>query len=720
MDPFHSFGAQAPPKDSTGTQSPRDELLGTTPAATKPSIRVLDPTPTTREEDLQHGVLIRHMGKEFSETQFPLQLAEADMQLEGAEQADGTQQSTPLARMTLQPDVPRLPTLLSVPSEAGQTFSTDTDTRSLTNLTQNIQHLEVELHERLLTRRRQIIAPFPWLHELSAQDLGLVFGNESSRCDSTVSISASSKAVSEPTVTPSACPGIQCSLEYPCLRVVNAQHSLDLTGIAAIGNWAAPSLRNHFDTIDDAHFSVPTSAGHGSDTEEDMSMMQEELAFDLDDLEPVISHAVAVLEDNYIRSWAPQRSSRKNKTPPAQGATQGNQSAKIQKLPSHPPRGGRGRPKRKGINDDGEDDDENDENKNSGSGSNASTRQTRLLACPFARRYPGQYTCAGKWSELKHVKNHLKKKHNFDTYCVNCYQVFKNGESGHPAGTYCFPKTAPGVEILVMKEQQDAIMRRADTSRSLAERWQYIYEVLFPDSLERCCPFQDDAKTEWSRELVAYLRSEEALRCLRRDLKEQFPPREILPGVLSFVVEKIEERFVSGMLSRDNSGPILDVNISLVDEGESSENNQNLQPKSEEPEQRSDVVDPRSLQCVNWMEAGQQHAALTEDGFNRTFSFPGLEEQSVYIPNLRDSPPGTRDVENCRTQGTMLYGMDCSDNPWSFLEAAANADGVAPVEGVQLDVPWGELQLDHLEFGPGNVVHAAQVDWQGKLGAGTS
>ncbi|CAG1973008.1 unnamed protein product [Fusarium graminearum] len=332
----------------------------------------------------------------------------------------------------------------------------------------DIKSLLAELNDRLVIRDRGVF-PFSRSCEFSWRDSGLLFGGEPF----------------EVTRTPN-----------DAFSVVNAGSSY-ASSQSCSSSISTPSSS---DTMD-------------SDTTAEPS--------DPNRLIAMYSYADLVVElliDDLYRSCAPQASNRRTT-----GA-----SKKVSEGASNNPEGqkkgfnGKARSrKRKALGGDGESEDEDPQDKKRKSSDIG--KDEKRWACPFVKWDPEEYRCNISPTQIRGVRNHIKKVH-WQEHCDRCWCYYSTSreEEAHQECQKRPPSNRP--PGLITKEMLKILSQRASSSLTHEEQWFGIYRVLFPGEQlgfspyvnRATCDFMDRAevlfRSKRSQEILEEVRSESGVK----------------------------------------------------------------------------------------------------------------------------------------------------------------------------------------------------------------
>lgn len=158
----------------------------------------------------------------------------------------------------------------------------------------------------------------------------------------------------------------------------------------------------------------------------------------------------------------------------------------------------RRRKERSSTNGDGKDDEDDGERQRMTSPQAPEVKGvSRKLACPFAKRYPGQTprftVCAYPgWSTTHRVKEHLYRRHVRPAViqCPRCYEEFGNKIllDHHVRKAERCVERPPQEEGLDYNQEKSLRCRKRTSNTSEEEKWKRVYRICFPDVAEADIP----------------------------------------------------------------------------------------------------------------------------------------------------------------------------------------------------------------------------------------
>ncbi|KAF2464182.1 uncharacterized protein BDR25DRAFT_98854 [Lindgomyces ingoldianus] len=112
-------------------------------------------------------------------------------------------------------------------------------------------------------------------------------------------------------------------------------------------------------------------------------------------------------------------------------------------------------------------------------------QDTRLLACPFAKKNPLQHRKCFKYvlQEIARLKQHLLRVHQVPIHCARCSKVFDTIEERdhHSRQPECIVQP-PRIFDGINESQRRQLGKRISSKKSREENWYLIYQILFPDA----------------------------------------------------------------------------------------------------------------------------------------------------------------------------------------------------------------------------------------------
>lgn len=464
--------------------------------------QMLDPNPSTREDDLVNGPLLLSIGDGISIRDHEHETAHSSVMAGQEIVLDDVPTGTHNEPMFS----PRLPLISSTTSRSTITHSEISSGGELLSITSLSKGSQSD-HQRNL--------PFiPRQYEFAWENSTLTFAGEPfgpgpygaslSRGDSDVPVASRS---------PSG------SLIKPTIRSLGHEKSQHLF----MGLWS-PNLDDlkQLPATLDLNQELRKACSTTTDTSSlCTSIFAEESDYDIDAEDfPIFVHATIneLIERrfyHYLRSHAPPNPrDRRTKSSHSSGQSTHGQTTKDP--------GGTNAPKRhrkrqlgRITGDDQGSEDENRDVHHDTQPSNFQSRRT--IACPFLRRDPSLYqgTCFKILTKISHLKNHLRVKH-YNEYCEKCFLKFsKTFSSEH---LLCSPQQEP--RGFFTKAKLAEINKHAGRKR-FEEQWKHLYKVLFPGEKVNFEPYLSDRLSEAMKGLEYYIRSKEGQAELREDLESE-------------------------------------------------------------------------------------------------------------------------------------------------------------------------------------------------------
>ncbi|KAK7425766.1 hypothetical protein QQZ08_007742 [Neonectria magnoliae] len=520
----------------------------------RPSLRILDESPTTLEEDLFHGPSLRGFGigidpHEYEIIHSPPQL-DPEPIFEGSHQPEVTHEVIlsliPLTFSTVPP--PQTMTLSEL-SDTGRSLSLPTDGLSSTMPSQHHEIGDSETQGTQSTSDGAIFGPILRNLEFSWENSGLLFGGEPfdvSRAAETQSCKSSFNSKSRST-TPSASHSESQGMLFggcePHHALVSGEGLLGIGG--STESWVAGGVADYSLEIAPPASSVSSTASSVSSTvarsnhvpERDPTSIQATIAQD-----QAIDRLAGLLLDDYVRSYAPQRTQKRNSR--NRDVYHVDRDDKKADRNSTPAKRTRQRASRKTVNGSGDDEDEDSRDGVQCSAGTARFEDSRRLACPFLKWNTARYKemCSLKLQNISYVKDHLRKKH-YTPYCARCYM--KDAPSGH----VCTLQSRAPVGLITLDKLR-AINERAARTKSLEEQWQRLYAVLFPDEPVCLDPFLSDYASQTMQNAEHYCRFGGGRELLLDELKDL----GLRGQELAKVCEHVCERWLPQVLIMYTSG----------------------------------------------------------------------------------------------------------------------------------------------------------------------
>ncbi|KAK7421193.1 hypothetical protein QQX98_002323 [Neonectria punicea] len=555
MLPFHQQSSDPNPEV---TETP-DGSAGPANTAThkRPSLRILNEGPTTLEEDLFHGPSLRCLGIGVGPHEYEVIHSAPGLDLEpifeGSHRPEVSREAIPSSVPLAFSNVPPPQSMsLSELSDTGRSLSLPTDGLSSTMPSQYHEIVDSETQGTQSTSDGGVLGPILRNLEFSWENSGLLFGGEPfdvSRAAATQSCKSSFNSKSRSTTPSPSHPGSQGRLfegREPHHAFVSGEGLLGIGG--STESWVASGLADRLEIASPA-FSVSSTASRSeSISERDLSIqapvsIQAAIAQDQD-----IDRIAGLLLDDYVRSYAPQRTRKRNTR--NRGAHQvGCDPGKKADTNSNSAKRTRRRPSRKTVN--GSRDSEDEDSRDGVQCSVGTTRfkDSRRLACPFLKWNTAWYkeTCWVKLTRMSLVKDHLRKKH-YKPYCARCYM------KDHTPDHLCIPKPSAPVSLITL-DKLKAINERTARNGTLEEKWQRLYAVLFPDEPVCVDPFLSDHASQMMQNAEHYYEfggGRERLLDGLKDLGSQ--GLELRDQGLVEVCKFIYERWLSQVLIMCTSG----------------------------------------------------------------------------------------------------------------------------------------------------------------------
>ncbi|KAF5971861.1 hypothetical protein FCOIX_9683 [Fusarium coicis] len=211
-------------------------------------------------------------------------------------------------------------------------------------------------------------------------------------------------------------------------------------------------------------------------------------------LQKTVNNIVETLVDDFCRSYAPQKQSLAAKRKLDDQSS--NTSAKRSRATTTRKSAKSGSRKGQTIGGDGEsEDEESSGNKHSPSGTDTSVEQIRFLACPFMKWNPREHrnSCIKKIRDMYGLKKHLQEKH-FVIHCPKCFMTPTQDARGippHPCIDTPGLPTRPCPVGLITMDMQAEIIKRPGTRLSQKEKWERMFQIIFPEEPIPLNPYLD-------------------------------------------------------------------------------------------------------------------------------------------------------------------------------------------------------------------------------------
>ncbi|KAF5018012.1 hypothetical protein F66182_10038 [Fusarium sp. NRRL 66182] len=539
--------------NTMGTDSPagidsKGNGASTTPQ--KPSQGILDRGQmSTGQENLSEDITFLYLGTGTSQDQHFSASSEIEidhhLMLEGY---DGPHQESSL----LAPTSLELPTTTSHPSlsssdvsETGVSFSLPTTSLISASVAGN----EVPVQPSSSNYRGPML--FTRMHEFSWQHSELCFAGEPFNVAGP-SMGEHSNADKGFETTPRTLSDSSASgdVNFNYLQDSSGFGVSIIAGIGSFGDTVKPWMeRSHLDNLD----ATPTTRLISSnDSEEEHSFHGRDPVRAVLAREENINWIVKLLLDDYFRSYAPQRSQKRNQTarnsdPYGTGDGPGMSIADSGTKATGEARS-RIQKKVGGFEDKDDEDSGGDEQQGCG---HVRLRNSRTWACPFQKWDPTRYICKPRLIQISYVKAHLKKWHKYD-YCHKCFQILEKG-SDHELHCRNYATVASAPAHLITDEKWEVISRYSKRNTSKEEHWWTIYEALFPGERPSFTPYLSDAEEEQIRRGEGYLQSHQAQNLVQIELEDNdFAGQRHVE-----VVDEVHDRFLARMFWHCRDGSSL-------------------------------------------------------------------------------------------------------------------------------------------------------------------
>ncbi|KAM0356632.1 hypothetical protein ACHAPZ_005816 [Fusarium culmorum] len=218
-----------------------------------------------------------------------------------------------------------------------------------------------------------------------------------------------------------------------------------------------------------------------------------------------VDWVVELLIDDLYRSCAPQASNRRtgrasNKV--TEGAPNNGEDEK--RGPNGKARVEKKSTKRKTLGGDGESEDEDSQKKKKKP--NDAGKYEKRWACPFVKWDPEEYRCNISPTQIRGVRNHIKKVH-WQEHCDGCWSYYSTSkeEAAHQICQSRPPSNRP--PGLITKEMFEILSQRASSSLTHEEQWFGLYRVLFPGEQLVFSPYANKATSDFMDRAEVHFRS---------------------------------------------------------------------------------------------------------------------------------------------------------------------------------------------------------------------
>ncbi|KAH7251022.1 hypothetical protein BKA59DRAFT_509124 [Fusarium tricinctum] len=443
-------------------------------APTKPSLRITFTNLTTREQDLAQGPLLLGFGDGQEYVQDPhlsdlgLELVSGDLLNHPANESipPSLQWGTPLpssAQVMTEPTISQSGRSLSLPSGS---ISHET-----------IYHLGEET--TLPGNQNSVALPLAWHYEFSWENSRLCFDTTPLEIVEVLEDQSSeANPASEPRFATS-----QASfsgLPAP-LSGTGESDPFSTTGIG--GFCGSAEVRPILYLPEDFEVASINSSAFSDGSEFDNTMVDDYIEESSDPMvaiamEKKVERLAELLFDDFIRSYAPQKSRKQTAATKHQDLASdlsnkaqsfGSDRGNVKKSRKS---GAAGRSEGSGDEDSGDD--------GQGPLRAAKSSDSKYLACPFLKWNPIEYatTCSLKFKQIRYVKRHLRLKHQRD-YCPDCEMILKETNIQTHV---CDPNRIRPLDLMT-KEKLSAIedIRGSEVEWKKRLQWYEIYGIIFPN-----------------------------------------------------------------------------------------------------------------------------------------------------------------------------------------------------------------------------------------------
>ncbi|KAF2738685.1 hypothetical protein EJ04DRAFT_509259 [Polyplosphaeria fusca] len=121
---------------------------------------------------------------------------------------------------------------------------------------------------------------------------------------------------------------------------------------------------------------------------------------------------------------------------------------------------------------------------------------TRLLACPFAKKDPLRHRKCFKYvlQDIARLKQHLMRVHRIPVHCARCSKIFSTEDErdSHLRQLPECPIEPPRRWDGISESQKRQLGKRVSIKKTKEENWYFIFKTLFPDTTLPETPYIDD------------------------------------------------------------------------------------------------------------------------------------------------------------------------------------------------------------------------------------
>ncbi|KAJ3540070.1 hypothetical protein NM208_g5221 [Fusarium decemcellulare] len=573
----------------------------------KPSIRVLDQHPealATREEDLANGPSLLGLGDGFGGHEYPTLYSAPQLDSELESEGLGHHHHYPVTRML--PEIPSgLPTASTLQesesSATGPSMSVPTD--SLSTSDDRAAGLFVRAYEFSWENSRLCFAGEP-LNVVRATE------DQYSKADPD---SRSAHSASPP---------------KPQAHPIEGNQFEPLAGIGSfddtVKSWVASELPQDLETA--LKTCVVSDAGSSSDTISERNL-------DTSDSDPqrVLGYQQNIeslrdfLVEDFVRSYAPQRSRKRNNTARRQAAQPADgDPGTVTGTTSTPIKQNAGPRKRKAIGGSGE--------------------------------------CDKKLKEMSHVKHHLNTVHK-ESYCGKCFKTFGPVEAGqdqvrpvqeqpdHP----CRANSRAPLWLITADKFETIEEHGNKRGMKSEERWYRFFTVLFPEVKPPRSPYLDSLDERKLRHVEEYLCSKQTQRNFDEKAQEMDFGGEILLKIKKLVFKQVIPHAMEIYEpNREYSSDDESVNLAQDDDGE-------IDPHLNETLDFSpaSTISPGDTNSYGLQSPGLAMAAQAD-------LVPMLTGSSASIPGAFEAQSSIEGIANGEPQNTTETGCPELSEPDTF------------------------------------------------------
>ncbi|CEI67269.1 hypothetical protein FVEN_g5824 [Fusarium venenatum] len=465
--------------DESTQHAAGDSPDATAPA--KPSLRVLEPGLSSRQEDLDNGPLLLALGDGLEDPVIPYPGLDLVSQYPGHRRLEGIE----LPFMPLR----RLEVL-------------DMGPESLPSVSQSGTSLSVPLEGSVVWGRG--VFSFSQSYEFSWQkESGLCFGGEPFGVARTpddrfskVDL-GSERVLSEP--------------HEPTASLMNQDSrdgllpSLSIAGIGSSMEDLSPAILHGDLELESTTSSVSSSTASSSGTIDFDAIAEPSDPQLVRAMQSYAEWAVELLMDDFYRSCAPQASKARatraseNVTGSALDNVEGKRRGVNGRSRVEPKSG-----KRKAVGGDEESEDEGAQDKKR---KPSVTEESLRWACPYVKWRPMNYHCKNSPTQLRVIKEHIANVH-WKEHCDRCWRWCSTSEE-KAAHRFCQVKSGPPPGFMT-KEMKFEIFEKKPSGLSHEKQWFRFYEILFSGESQGFSPYVNKAMGNFMDLVEVFFRGPQA------------------------------------------------------------------------------------------------------------------------------------------------------------------------------------------------------------------